>query len=97
MLITVPSLALGIVVALLVGALFHLVIGGGSGRLLLYLGLALAGFAVGQVIGYWRNWMLFPIGSLNLGLGLIGSLVFLAAGYWFSLVKISPDNGNDGI
>jgi hypothetical protein len=97
MLITVPSLALGVVVALLVGALFHLVLGGGPGRLLFYLGLALAGFAVGQLVGYWLNWMLFPIGSLNLGMGLIGSVVFLAAGYWFSLVKVRPDNGDDAI
>jgi hypothetical protein len=98
MLITVPSLALGVVLALLVGALFHLFLGGGPGRLLLYLGLALAGFALGQWIGYLGNWILFPIGTLNLGMELIGSLVLLVAGYWVSLVKIHPDNnGNDGI
>jgi len=97
MLITVPSLALGVVLALLVGALFHLILGGGLGRLFLYLGLSLVGFAAGQLIGYWRHWILFPIGTLNLGMALIGSLVVLVAGYWFSLVQIRPDNGNDAI
>ena len=97
MLIPLPSLALGVVLALLVGALFHLVLGGGWGRLVLYLVLSLVGFAVGQWFGDWRNWILFPIGTLNLGMALIGSLVILATGYWFSLVKIRPDNGNDAI
>jgi hypothetical protein len=94
---TIPSLALGLVIALLIGALFHLFLGGGLGRLFLYLIFSLVGSAVGQAIGSWRNWILFPIGTLNLGMVIIGSLVVLIVGYWFSLVKIRPDNGDDAI
>ncbi len=94
---TVPSLVLGLVVALLIGALFHLFLGGGLGRLFLYLILSLIGFAVGQLFGNWQNWILLPIGTLNLGMATIGSLVFLFVGYWFSLVRIRPNNGDDAI
>jgi len=31
------------------------------------------------------------------GMVIIGSLVVLVVGYWFSLVKIRPDNGDDAI
>ena len=94
---TIPSLALGLIIALLVGALFHLFLGGGLGRLFLYLILSLIGFAAGQFIGSWRNWILFPIGTLNLGMEIIGSLVFLVVGYWFSLVKFRSEGGDDAI
>jgi len=94
---TIPSIALGLIVALLIGALFHLFLGGGLGRLFLYLILSLIGSAVGQYVGSWRNWILFPIGTLNLGMAIIGSLVFLVVGYWFSLVRIRPNNGDGAI
>lgn len=94
---TLPSLLFGFVVALLIGAVFHLFLGGGLGRLFLYLILSLIGSAAGQWVGSWRNWNLFPIGTLNLGMAIVGSLVFLVVGYWFSLVKIRPHNGDDAI
>ncbi|MGA7194646.1 MAG: hypothetical protein WBW94_13540 [Anaerolineales bacterium] len=94
---TVPSIALGLVVALLIGALFHLFLGGGLGRLVLYLILSLIGFALGQYLGSWQSWFLFPIGTLNLGMAVIGSLIFLFVGYWFSLVRVRPNNGDDAI
>lgn len=85
---TLPSYLLGTVYALLIGSLFHVWRGGGAGRLLLYLVLSLAGAAVGQWVGMWQNWSLFPIGTLDLGLVTIGSLLFLLVGYWLSLVEI---------
>ena len=97
MTMTIPSLALGCVVAVLIGALFHLFLGGGFFRLFFYLILSLIGFAAGQFIGSWRNWILFPIGTLNLGMGIIGSLVLLAAAYWFGLVRHSPNDKDDAV
>ena len=94
---TIPSLVLGLVIALLIGALFHLFLGGGLGRLFLYLIFSLIGSAAGQYVGSWRNWILFPIGALNLGMVIIGSLVVLIVGYWFSLVRVRPNNGDDAI
>ncbi|HUH98064.1 MAG TPA: hypothetical protein VLZ89_11935 [Anaerolineales bacterium] len=94
---TIPALVLAFVIALLIGAMFHLFFGGGLGRLFLYLVLSLLGFAAGQWVGAWRDWILFPIGTLNLGMATIGSLVFLFVGYWFSLVNIRPDRGDDAV
>ena len=94
---TIPSLVLGLVIALLIGALFHLVLGGGLGRLFFYLFLSVVGFALGQLLGSLRDWILFPIGTLNLGMGIIGSFVILVVGYWFSLVKIVPNHDDDAV
>jgi len=94
---TIPSLVLGLIIALLIGALFHLFLDGGLGRLFLYLIFSLIGAAAGQYVGSLRNWILFPIGTLNLGMVIIGSLVVLIGGYWFSLVRVRPHKGDDAI
>ncbi len=85
---TVPAYLLGFVYALLLGTLFHVWRDGGIGRLLLFLSLSVAGAAVGQWVGTLLNWSLMPVGSLNLGLVTLGSLLFLVTGYWLSLVEI---------
>lgn len=85
---TLPAYLLGIIYALFLGSLFHLWRDGGIGRLLLYLVLSVVGAAAGQALGTWQNWVLVPVGPLNLGLATIGSLLLLAIGYWLSLVEI---------
>ena len=85
---TLPAYLLGIIYALFLGSLFHLWRDGGIGRLLLYLVLSVVGAAAGQGLGTWQNWVLLPVGPLNLGLATIGSLLLLAIGYWLSLVEI---------
>jgi len=84
---TLPAYVLGSLYALLLGALFHVWRDGGLGRLLLFLILSVIGAAVGQLVGGWMNWSVFPVGPLNLGLMTAGSLVLLALGYWLSLVE----------
>ncbi len=81
---TIPALVLGFLLSSLYGALYHLIRGGTFPRLLLYLALAWAGFAAGHWVGQWRGWILFPLGALNLGVGTVGSLLFLGAGDWLS-------------
>jgi hypothetical protein len=85
---TMPAYALGLVYALLIGSLFHLWRNGGAGRLLFSLILSVAGAAAGQWFGSWQNWVVFPVGPLNLGLVTLGSLLFLGIGNWLSLVEI---------
>lgn len=80
--ITVPSILFGLVVALLAGALFHAVRGGGGWRLLLHFGLSGLGFALGQMVGIWFGFALFMFGTLDIGLGGIGSLLLLGVGSW---------------
>ncbi len=92
--LTLPTLLFGLVIALLIGALFHLWRGGGGGRLLLYLALSVAGFAAGHFLAVWRGWSFLRIGSLEAGVAAIGSLLFLAVGEWLSLVNMTPPDGS---
>ena len=87
---TIPSLIFAFLIASLYGALYHLIRGGGLGRLLLFLILGWVGFALGHLIGVWQGWLLFPVGELNWGLSTLGSLVMLVAGDWISRIRIRP-------
>ncbi len=84
---TLPALLFALLIALLYGALYHLIRGGSLWRLLLYFGLSIAGFAIGYLIGLWRGWILLPLGSLNLGLSSLGSILVLIIGDWLSRVE----------
>lgn len=84
---TFPSIILGMVVSSLIGAGFHLILGGNLGRLILYLILSWVGFWTGQFLASILGWTFFSVGPLHLGMGLLVSLVVLLAGYWLSLVK----------
>jgi len=88
--LTFPSLVLGLVMALLVGALFHLWQGGGGGRLLLYLALSLVGFGAGHLLGIRAHWILVSVGPLDLGTAVIGSLLLLGLGHWLVRLGHSP-------
>lgn len=81
---TLPAMLFALLVALLYGALYHLVRGGGFWRLALCLGLSVLGFAAGHLVGMWRGWLLLPLGTLNLGLSSIGSILVLLVGDWLS-------------
>ena len=84
-----PTILLALVIALLFGSLYHFVRGGNGWRLILFLGLSILGFAVGQLIGLWRNWNLIMLGQLNLGMGTIGSILFLIGGEWLSRIEVN--------
>ncbi len=81
---TLPTLLFALLIAMLYGAIYHLLRGGGFWRLFLYLGLSVLGFAAGHLVGLWRGWVLLPLGSLNLGMSLAGSVLILLIGDWLS-------------
>jgi hypothetical protein len=81
---TLPSLLFALVLASLCGVLFHVLRGGTGWCLLLYLGGSALGFAFGQLISAWRGWNLFTFGALDIGMGVIGSFLFLLLGEWLS-------------
>jgi hypothetical protein len=85
---TIPSLIFALLIASLYGALYHLIRGGGLGRLLLFLIFGWIGFAVGHLVGIWQGWILIPVGELNWGMSTLGSLVFLLGGDWISRIQI---------
>ena len=81
-----PTFLLGFLISTFYGAAFHLWRGGGIGRLIFYLILAWCGFWVGQFLGSQLGLTLWSIGSLHLGIATLLSLLFLAVGYWLSLI-----------
>jgi hypothetical protein len=85
---TIPTLLFALLVAFLCGVVFHFFRGGNGWRLLLYLGLSVLGFAIGQWVGMWRSWDLFMFGSLDIGMGIIGSAAILALGDWLSRIQV---------
>lgn len=91
---TLPSILFGLTIALLIGAFFHLLRGGSFGRLFLYFVLSISGFAAGHLLGQSQGWILFPVGPLDTGLAIIGSLVFLGLGDWISRIEIKPDDNS---
>ncbi|MCW5873632.1 MAG: hypothetical protein KIS88_03190 [Anaerolineales bacterium] len=84
---TLPSFVLGATIATLLGAGFHLWRGGGMGRLLLYLGLAWAGFWSGHILAQQLNFTLFRLGPLYLGAAVLASLVAVFFGHWVFVVR----------
>ena len=84
---TIPTLLFALLISLLFGTLYHLLRGGGFWRLVLYLGLSVAGFALGHLLGLWRGWIFIPFGSLNLGMSFAGSIILLVVGDWLSRIE----------
>ena len=89
---TVPALLFAILVALLYGALYHFVRGGGFGRLILFFILSMIGFALGHLVGLWRGWVWMPVGSINLGPSSIGSLLILVFGDWLTRIEVREES-----
>jgi hypothetical protein len=77
-----PVVLLGLVIALLIGFLFHILRDGNGLRLLMYLGLSILGFALGQWVSMAGGWKLYMLGALDIGMGIIGSILVLAGGDW---------------
>ncbi|MDO8466024.1 MAG: hypothetical protein Q7S46_12360 [Gallionella sp.] len=90
---TLPTLLLALLIALLCGALFHILRGGGGWRLLLYIGLSTLGFALGQWLSMWLGWSLFRFGALDIGMGVIGSVAILMLGEWLSRIEVQKESG----
>ena len=95
---TIPALIFAVLIASLLGALYHLIRDGGFGRLFLDLLLSYSGFALGYFVGVWQGWSLFPLGGLDLGLSIAGSLIFLIGMDGISLItkgfQSFPDDEN---
>ncbi len=89
---TLPSFLFALLIALLYGALYHLLRNGGVGHLLMYLALSALGFGIGQLVGYWLGGDFIKLGPINLGLGSIGSLLVLVIGDWLSRIETKPES-----
>ena len=82
-----PALLIGFFISTIYGLVFHLLVGGGLGRLVMSLVLAWLGFWAGHFIANSLGFSFASLGTLRLGAATAGSLLFLALGYWLSLVN----------
>jgi hypothetical protein len=89
---TLPTILLALVFALLYGTVYHFVRDGNGWRLLLFFGLSILGFFLGQGMGAWLGWYVFMLGSLNLGMGTLGSVALLIGGEWLSRIEVSRES-----
>ena len=92
---TIPTLIFAFLIASLLGAMYHLIRDGGLGRLFLYLFLSWTGFALGHFWGLWRGWLVFPVGQLDLGTTIPGSLILLLGGDWIGKIRLGPETFSD--
>ncbi|GAP06579.1 hypothetical protein ATHL_01434 [Anaerolinea thermolimosa] len=90
--VTIPAFLFGFLVSTFLGASFHLWKNGGLGRLLLYLLLSWIGFWGGHFLADNLGWTFLSIGPLRFGLALLGCLILLFIGHWFSLIKTTPSH-----
>ncbi|MCL4562665.1 MAG: hypothetical protein M1281_18895 [Chloroflexi bacterium] len=88
---TLPTLFFGVLLSSLYGAVFHLWKDGGLPRLFLFLVLSWAGFWIGHLLANQLGWTFVSVGTLHVGLATLGSLAFLAGGYWLSLVQVQRE------
>lgn len=91
---TIASLLFALLLALLLGAIFHFVRGGGAWNLILDFILSVIGFAAGHFLVLWRGWTLYRFGALDLGAACAGGLILLLIGDWLSHL---PPSSTDSV
>lgn len=86
----VATYIFGWVMATLLGAVFHLWKDGGFWKLVIYIVLSWIGFFLGHFIAKSAGFNFMNVGSLYFGGGIIGSIIILFAGHWFSRIESFP-------
>ena len=81
---TASALVLGFLLAPAYGAGFHVLLGGPSRRIILYLLAAWMGFALGHLLGDLINIELFKLGALHLFSASLGAWIALIASWWLA-------------
>jgi hypothetical protein len=84
---TLPSFLLGCLIAMIFGCAYHFWRGGKLGKLVLFNLFAIIGFWAGHLVGLLMGWKFLPMGSLNLGLSIIFTILVLFLGGWLSQIQ----------
>jgi hypothetical protein len=82
---SMPAIFLGVVIAALIGALYHLWRGGALVRIIFFLMLALIGFFAANFLAKFNGWIIWQIGQIDVGFGVLGALLILGFGDWLTL------------
>ena len=91
---TLPAFLFGFLISTMYGAVFHLLKGGGPGRLFAYVCFSWAGFWAGHIIASRLGWNMWSIGPLRFGLATAGAVVCLVFGNWISKVRVDRPVNN---
>jgi hypothetical protein len=75
---------LGILLASIYGAAFHLIFGGTIKRVILYLAAAWLGFFIGQFLGDFMNFEFLKLGKIHLVSASVGAWIMLLLAYWLA-------------
>lgn len=87
----ISSYIFGWLLASLFAAIFHLWRNGGLGKLLLYFLLSWLGFFLGHLVFKHYDVQFMNVGDMQIAGGIVGSLIFLFLGNWFTTVKPEGD------
>jgi uncharacterized membrane protein YeaQ/YmgE (transglycosylase-associated protein family) len=79
-----PTLTFAFILATVLGALFHLIMGGDARRLALFLLAGWIGFGLGHLIGTALGINLFNVGTLRLVSATLGAIIALVAAAFFT-------------
>lgn len=83
----ITSYIFGWLLASLLGTLFHLWQNGGIGKLLLYILLSWLGFFLGHLVAHHYGLKFMSVGEVQIAGGILGSILFLLVGNWFTTIK----------
>lgn len=83
---TIPAFVLGCVLALIFGAVYHLIRGGRIGRLILYLIVSAASFWFGHLVANITGMTFLSLGPIRTGLATLFSIAGLVGAEWLSTV-----------
>ena len=86
-----PAIFLGLILATLAGAAYHLVRGGDVKRMLFFMGLAWIGFFAGNIFTETKGWLLWRLGELDIGFSLIGSFLVMGLADWLSNISTEDE------
>lgn len=79
-----PNATFAFILATLLGAVFHLVVGGDVRRLALFLLAGWIGFGLGHTLGVIMDINLFNIGTLRIVAAIAGAVIALLAAAFFT-------------
>jgi hypothetical protein len=89
-----PPIVFGFILATLYGAFFHLLLGGNTRRLALFLAAGWLGFTLGQIFGSIAGVRVLAIGSVNTLAATLGAFLALVATHFltFRPAQRKPDS-----
>lgn len=79
---TFPGFIFSLFLATMLGSLLHIWRGGKLSRLVYYLLLSWIGFFVGHFLAEILSIRFLDVGTVHVGFGILGVIVFLGLGYW---------------